>query len=90
MLSDHERRALGDVERRTAAEDPDFVNALRDGQEQLPRPGVAAEHPLLAPLAVVVIILLLMGQLTTAVIVASLAVGIGWLAGRYSTGRARR
>ncbi|OZM79454.1 hypothetical protein [Pseudonocardia sp. MH-G8] len=55
-----------------------------------PERRVPGEHTLLAPLLLIVIVALLVGGLTTAVIVASLAVGTGWLAGSGATARARR
>ena len=51
---------------------------------------VPGDHTLLAPLLLIVIVALLVGGLTTAVIVASLAVGTGWLAGNGSRARVRR
>jgi hypothetical protein len=90
MLSDRERRALGDVERGTAAEDPAFADVLREGQKQLPVASRGTEHALVAPLTVLVIILLLMGQLAAAVITACIALGIGWLTSAYPGEGARR
>jgi DUF3040 family protein len=78
VLSDRERRALGEVERRTTAEDPDFAHTLREGQQQLCSPSDGVDHALIAPMALLVIVLLLFGQLTAAVITGFIAVGIGW------------
>jgi hypothetical protein len=90
MLSDRERRTLDDVERRLTAEDPDFVRTFRQRQEQLARPGGAIDHPLLVPMMLLVIFLLLAGQLMAALIVGSMAVGIGWLMSTASTTRTPR
>lgn len=79
VLSDRERRALGEVERRTTADDPEFARTLRHGQEQLHTPSGGVDHALLAPMALLVVVLLLMGLLTAAVIAGFAAAGIGWL-----------
>jgi hypothetical protein len=74
-----ERRTLEDVERRLAAEDPEFVRTYRQRQERLSRQGGAVDHALLVPMMLLVIILLLMVQLTAALVVGFMAVCVGWL-----------
>lgn len=90
MLSDRERRALGEVERRTTAEDPDFANTLRTGQEQLLTPSDGVDHALFAPLALLVVVLLLIGQLTAAVIIGLVAAAVGWLTAGHPRTEAHR
>lgn len=90
VLSDRERHTLGEVERRTTAEDPDFASTLRKGQEQLHTPGDGLDHALFAPMALLVVILLLMGQLTAAVIIGFVAAGVGWLTAGHARTEAHR
>lgn len=80
MLSDRERQALGDVERRTAAEDPAFADVLREGQKHLHTPSGGVEPAVVVPVVLLVVILLLLtGQLTTAVIIGAIAAGVAWI-----------
>jgi hypothetical protein len=54
VLSDHERKTLGEVERQCMADDPDFTRAFEAGQTRLSR----HPHQLGASLAVVAAALL--------------------------------
>ena len=89
MLSDHEREALREVERRFQVEDPRFTRAFEARQARLER----RPHKLGARLAVVVAalftaFLLLAGSVTGALAVA-LATGLLWLAWSRSAGTDR-
>ncbi|MCO1654629.1 DUF3040 domain-containing protein [Pseudonocardia humida] len=79
MLNDHERRVLRELERRTAADDPEFARTFTT---RMPRAGHPAEAPAIAAVVVVFLLgvpLLLAGSVAGALAV-TVTTGLIWWA----------
>jgi Flp pilus assembly protein TadB len=93
MLDRDEREALREIERRIAAADPDLAAMLR-GERSLSRAGTrSCLRAALGLLVLLVVGLLVLGLPASALAVAAVAAGLGWMWRHHVTrprGKGRR
>jgi hypothetical protein len=85
VLSDHERKTLGEVERQCMADDPDFTRAFEAGQTRLSRhPHQLGGRLAVVAAALLTVFLLVAGSLAGAVVVAAATGLIIWAVRHHS------